>query len=363
MTQRIYLAGAGVIARHHANTATSLFDDVSLAVADPNPDALATFGDEFPQARLFDDTDSMLAEPVMEDDIVVVATPPFVHAELVVQGLRSERHVLCEKPLAMNRPEATTMLSVAKDHDRRLGCCNCRFLGVPATDRIRELVQEGAIGEPYHATFIDRFQRQRSGVEYQPESPWFHDRSKSGGGVLMDWGPYDFAVLNDVLRPESVTVRDAWTANPRTAADPADVPFDVEQHVSASLRYRLADDTELPVSYERAACTHGEERHIIEIEGEEGALRWEWKIGESPATVVRAVDESGEVSTEETSFVTDDGLSVMDRPLAYFTRVIRGESAPIVTDEDAVFTFECLQSIYDCASSGLSETVSPQRGE
>ncbi|WP_299723066.1 hypothetical protein [Devosia sp.] len=77
----------------------------------------------------------------------------------------------------------------------------------------------GALGELYHVTCRHRTQRGRSGIEYQPEGRWFLDRAKSGGGVLMDWSVYDLATL---FEPTRVEIRDAWTAQPRTGADPAD---------------------------------------------------------------------------------------------------------------------------------------------
>lgn len=352
---RLYVAGAGTVGRHHARAAEKLPGDVSISVADPNPDALEGFERQFPGVRTFEDPETMFAEPARETDVVVVAAPPFAHREIAVAGLESGRHVLCEKPLAIDVAEARAMLAAAREADRLLGSASCRFLGVPTTERAAALLDEDAVGEPYHVHWMDRSQRSRPGIESQTDTDWFLDRERSGGGVLVDWGPYDVATLDHVLDPERVEVRAAWTADPETAVDPDDA--DVEQHVGATLVYHLDDGTTLPVSYERAACTHGTPRKWFEIEGTRGAVRWGWKVF-SPggrAELLRTFDRNGEVDVESERPADGGAFGPHDRPLAYFSRAIRGEDAPIPVNERAVFNFEVLRAIYDCA-----ETDDPQ---
>lgn len=75
---RIFIVGAGVIARRDAEAAQKLIPTraLELNVTDVNPAALSDFLLEFPSARPFGDVDSMLSSPGSDDDIVVVATPP-----------------------------------------------------------------------------------------------------------------------------------------------------------------------------------------------------------------------------------------------------------------------------------------------
>jgi hypothetical protein len=166
----------------------------------------------------------------------------------------------------------------------------------------------------------------------------------------MDWGPYDAAVLEEALAPDAVTVDHAWTARPETAVDP-DVTNDVEQHVGAAMRvHREAGD--FPLRYERAACTHGDAGSTYRIEGTAGAITWEWQTGgggEAAVTVTRDVD--GSVESEATTYELD-GPGVHEKPLVYFDRVVRGESAPIATGRDALFRFDLLRTIYDAAERG-----------
>jgi predicted dehydrogenase len=355
---RIYLIGAGVIARHHAAAIPKLPDSVvSLSVADPNPVALADFLRQFPAARAFADARAMLAEPAEPDDVVVVATPPFTHHDLACMALQSGRHVLCEKPLAMSRAEAAHMLQTARAHDRLLGCCSTRFLGLPTAAEVKRLIQEGALGPLYHVTFVNRDRCTRAGIEYQPDSRWFLDRSKNGGGIIMDWGPYDFSGLNDVLQPVQVEVLSAWMANPLTRRDPPDVVFDVEEHGGATLRYHLADGQVVWVTYERAACAYGEERSIVEIEGLRGAVTWDWLMPASPGQVIHTFDNGEHFERRVSSFEDDEGLDMHDKPLVYFCRRVRGMASPAVVNEQAVFNFSCFRAMFDYVETGKVQRV------
>jgi predicted dehydrogenase len=303
----------------------------------------------------------MLAEPARRDDIVIIATPPATHTALGRAALASGRHVLCEKPLAMSRSEAESMLMEARVANRLLACCSCRFLGQPTTEEVKRLLHTGELGDPYHLTFVHRQARSRSGIEYQPQSRWFLDSTQSGGGVLMDWGPYDVALLHDLLAPVRVDVLAAWIASPSTDIDPRDVPFDVETHAGASLHYHLPGGARLPVTYERASCSHGQERANVELECTLGAVRWEWIMWSREGTLTRSFDRGGTLQEETMTLRNRSGLSHFERPLHSFYRRIHGESAPILINEDAVFAFSVLRAIYDCAGTSRPQTVATRQ--
>lgn len=362
-TQRIYLIGAGMIARSHAHAAHSLSlieQELYLSVADPNAQILAEFTKLFPHARPFTNAQTMLAEPAQNTDIVIVATPPSTHYQLTCEALSTGRHVLCEKPLAMKRAEAYPMLAIAQEKQRLLGCCSVRFLRWPPTEEARRLLHAGAIGQLYHVRFMNQEQRNRPGIEYQPETLWFLDQAKSGGGTLMDRAPYEFTVLNDLLQPVRVDILSAWLANPKTALHlPSATIFDVEQHAGASLRYYLKNGSTFMMNYERASCTHSEERSSIELEGLEGTLRWQWpKLG-TTFSLTHSYDSDGMVESKTFSFNSPGSGSVRvgDKPLHYFYQCVLGQPSPAVVNEQALFNFSCVRAIYDCALSGQPQTI------
>lgn len=357
LSHSVYLVGAGEIARHHADAVPKLGGAAVLAgVADPSDEALRAFAESHPDVPSFASADEMLAAPAGQDDIVIVATPPWTHGDLSIRALETGRHVLCEKPFTIDVATAEAMAEAARRAGRVIGCCSCRFVGLPTSEAVSALLAAGKLGRPYHATFVHRQQRARSGVEYQPATRWFLDRALNGGGVLSDLGPYDLALLNDVLRPEAVTVASAWLENPNASGPAGDVSFDVEEHVGAVLVYRLANGAEVVVDYERAACTHGDERSVVEIEGVDGAVNWDWlMLGDGSVTVTN--DDGGKVVSTEQRYTPADDLHMFDRPLAYFVRKLRGESSPIPVGDDAVFNLRCLRAIYEVAGTGTPALV------
>lgn len=362
-TQRIYLIGAGVIARAHAAAIRRLPEEeqVTLAVADPNPQALANFAKEHPQARAFADAETMLAEEARDTDIVIVTAPPFAHEELTCAALATGRHVLCEKPLALSREQARHMLAVARTNQRLLGCCSVRFLEWPPALEARRLLQAGVLGSLYHVSFIHLEQRNRPGIEFQTQSNWFLDRTKSGGGTLMDRAPYEFAILNDLLRPERVEVLSAWLANPATALHlPPETVVDVEQHAGATLRYALADGASVIVNYERASATHSEEQSLIEITGTTGSLRWSGPLAfRTRLTLTYSYDHDGTSESKTISFPAPGAQTLRfgEKPLVYFYRRVHNQPSAAIVDEQALFNFSCIRAIYDCATSGQPQVV------
>jgi 1,5-anhydro-D-fructose reductase (1,5-anhydro-D-mannitol-forming) len=124
-------------------------------------------------------------------DTVYVASPVSLHAPHTIESLRAGRHVLCEKPVAMNYAEACSMQQVAEETSRTLGIAYYRRT-YPKVNRALELVREGAIGTPVlaelccHSWFhpVDGFRE------------WVIDPARAGGGPLYDIGSHRIDLLN-----------------------------------------------------------------------------------------------------------------------------------------------------------------------
>jgi predicted dehydrogenase len=361
MALRVYIIGAGVIARRHAEAVLRLPADygAELHAGARRPEALARFEREFPGVRTHADIHAMLRAPAAEDDIVVVATPPSAHRDLTCEALSSGRHTLCEKPLALDEREAGEMLETARSHDRLLGCCSTRFLGTPPMEEAKRHLAQGKLGRIYHASFVNRRQRNRAGIDDDPDLAWFRDPAASGGGVLMDMAPYDFATLNDLLRPVRVDVLSAWLAKPIAGSHvPGAEECELEQHAGASMTYHTPAGEVVAVSYERAGCTHGPPRVIAEVEGTLGAVAWDWfELHEGMASVAYTHDRDGKPESLRTSYRGDSGLSYGDKPVRYFADRVMGGDSPAVVNEQAVLNFLCVRALYECAASGRPKTV------
>src|SRR5579862_8560687 len=80
-------------------------------------------------------------------EAVYVASPVFLHAPQAIESLRAGKHVLCEKPMALDYAEAQSIERAAEEAGRTLGVAYYRR-EYPQVERTRQLIESGAIGRP-----------------------------------------------------------------------------------------------------------------------------------------------------------------------------------------------------------------------
>lgn len=124
-------------------------------------------------------------------DAVYVATPVFLHGPRTIAALGAGRHVLCEKPMAMNYAEALEMVRAGREASRVFGVAYYRRL-YPKLRRARELLAGGAIGRPVLAEINshDWFNAEDG------RRGWLLDPRQAGGGPLYDTASHRIDVLN-----------------------------------------------------------------------------------------------------------------------------------------------------------------------
>jgi 1,5-anhydro-D-fructose reductase (1,5-anhydro-D-mannitol-forming) len=140
------------------------------------------------EARVWSTLDEALTDPAIH--VVYVATPVFLHAPQTIQCLRAGKHVLCEKPMAMNEAEARTMLAAAGKSGKQFGVAYYRRC-YPKVQRAKELLAAGAIGKPVLAELTCHGWFDGTGSR-----SWLVDPAKAGGGPLFDIASHRIDVLN-----------------------------------------------------------------------------------------------------------------------------------------------------------------------
>jgi len=355
---RILIIGAGAIAHHHA-AAARLLPASAILAADPAPGARESFAAAFPEARLFETPEAMLATAKGPDDIVIVAVPPWLHEAMTLLAFEAGYHVLCEKPLARTLPELDRMLQAAARAGRELGDCAIRFNAQPAMTRARALLAEGATGSLTLVRMVHRNPRMRPGIEYQPASRWFLDPEKAGGGVLMDWSVYDLAMLFDVLRPVAVTVEAAHMARIAGRDDPPDHPALVESHVAAMLRLTLPDGQGVPLLYERANGVNGPALSELSVEGATGGLTWQWlpPYENDHGSLTRHVDAGPRLDTVTEHLPMSGHPHFHHQPLLALAARIRGAASAALSPATLRFNFATIAAIQTTAKGGGPVTV------
>ena len=133
---------------------------------------------------------------------VYVGTPVFLHAPQTIASLRAGKHVICEKPMAMNKAEALTMVRAAEASGKSLGVAYYRR-SYPKVQRAKQLLEAGAIGKPVSAELTNHTWFDGSGSRN-----WLVDPAKAGGGPLFDVASHRIDVLNFLFgQPLRVTAQ------------------------------------------------------------------------------------------------------------------------------------------------------------
>jgi predicted dehydrogenase len=144
--------------------------------------------------QAWDSLDRALADP--EVNAVYVATPVFLHAPQSIASLRAGKHVLCEKPMAMNEAEACSMVQAAEESGCTFGVAYYRR-SYPKLQRAKQLLDEGVIGKPVLAELTSHgWFEENKFSEQEGERNWLIDPAKAGGGPLYDVASHRIDVLN-----------------------------------------------------------------------------------------------------------------------------------------------------------------------
>jgi len=139
--------------------------------------------------HVWDKLDGALADPQV--DAVYVATPVALHAPQTIAALKAAKHVLCEKPVAMNYAEASEMVRVAGECGKVLGVAYYRRT-YPKVQRARELMAQGAIGQ---AVLAEANHHGPSPAQGSFRS-WLLDPKLAGGGPLFDVASHRIDLMN-----------------------------------------------------------------------------------------------------------------------------------------------------------------------
>jgi predicted dehydrogenase len=188
---RVALAGLGTAAcRGHLPAISRLASEgISLvAAADPDPSRRADCCSRFPAARFFESAEEMLES--VSCDVLVIATDPGAHADLIVLGIERGIHILCEKPLVLTRADYER---VAVAHARQLDVGLISVHQYRYSPTWRAMSRWARLAVRLRLPFSLVVEVQRPGVDPLAVSPW-RSEVEFSGGVLADHGVHYLAL-------------------------------------------------------------------------------------------------------------------------------------------------------------------------
>jgi predicted dehydrogenase len=266
---RFGFIGAGAIAHHAAGAVLNHPHAKLVAVQDLSTERLKTLQKKHALEFAHEKVEDLLANKAV--DAVYIAVPNKFHIPLAIQALEAGKHVILEKPFAMNAVEAEKAIALAEKSGLVLNVgMNQRFTS--DSQKIKQLVDQGVLGEIYHAK---AYWRRRAGIPKL--GTWFVSKEVAGGGSLYDIGVHMLDLcLWTINNFEPVSVVGAtytkfgnrglgeggWGMSDRT-----DVAFDVDDFASAFIRFANGATVTLDTSWACHQATGNAEN--VEIFGTE----------------------------------------------------------------------------------------------
>ena len=193
---RIGIVGTGGMAHTHARAFQKIRGCTLVAACDVVPKRAQDFAKEFGIPAAYTDVEEMLAETPM--DAVSVVTSDGAHCPVSLAAIRRGKHVLCEKPLAVNYAEARKMAAAA-NRKGVINLVNLSYRNSPAIHKAHDLVESGAIGRVIHleASYLQSWLASKHWGDWRASAGWLWRLSTAHGslGVLGDIGVhiFDFA--------------------------------------------------------------------------------------------------------------------------------------------------------------------------
>ena len=357
---RIGIIGCGGIANGKHMPSLKKLPDVEMVafcdiIVERAEKAARDYGVE--GAKVYTDYHELLAR---EDiDVVHVLTPNREHSQITVDALNAGKHVMCEKPMAINSAEAKRMLDAAKATGKKLTIgYQSRFR--PDSMYLKSACEAGELGDIYYA--------RAQAVRRRAVPTWgvFLNEYEQGGGPLIDIGTHALDLtlwMMNNYEPESVTGTTyrklADTENAANAWGSWDPKkFTVEDSAFGFIRMKNGATIVLEASWALNTLLAHEAKTIIcgtkggaDMLGEGGALRINGEKYHKLYTEIPDLKASGAAFFEGDS--GDDPATVEAR---MWIDHVKDDSKPLITKPEQAFVVtQILEAIYKSAATG--ETV------
>lgn len=327
---RVALIGAGGIAQSYLDVIAAKKADIDLvAIVEPDADRAANAVAKVAGAVFSDVHDFLDARERLGVQAVMVCTPPITHVPIASAVLEQGLPVLCEKPLAPNRPG----LYMMNDASRRSGALlmmASKFRYVDDVARTKELVDTGALGEII--LFRNAF---TSPVDMR--NRWNSRRDISGGGVIIDNGTHSVDIARYLLGP----IRNVIATETRRVQG-----LSVEETAQLLIRTDSSATGTIDLSW---SLSTGSQWYVT-VDGTEGSIRLGW--------------QTAEINTGKgwTTFGTGyDKHAAFSRQLNDFSDAIRHDKAPVISQDDAQASVAVVDAAYRSMETGAWVRVVEER--
>lgn len=327
--------GCGRIAPKHTESIKALAEAELLAVCDIVPARAADFAQKY-NAEPYRDYRELLQRK--DIDVVTIATPSGIHAEIAMAAARAGKHVMVEKPMAMTLHQADLLIKTCRECGVKLGVIHQNRFN-KSIKLLRAALEAGRFGKLTHGQAAVRWNRNQ---DYYAQAPWRGTKLQDGG-VLMNQSIHNIDLLQWMLGPvESVY---GYTTTALHDIEMEDVAGAVLKFRNGAIGLIEAASTIYPKNIEETLNIFGETGSAI-IGGIAVNRVEVWEFPESD-------EEKQKILAEQES----------DPPTIYgfghreiiedMIQAIKSDRPPAVPGEEGRKALEIILAIYRCQETGM----------
>ncbi len=334
----IAVIGAGFISDYHVNGLRAAGGEVTALVG-RRADRTASRARELGIDRTETDYRTVLEDPSI--DAVVVASPDDTHEAITIDALDAGKHVLLQKPMALDSAQCRRIVDADERAGRRL-TVSFMHRYFPEVRWLQEVLATGSLGSVHSV----RLRNATPGADW---ADWFFNPENVSGGVVMQLGVHGIDLCRHLFGPIVSVSAEALTARPcRTLADGREVVATLEDNVVAA--YRLANGglVSHEMSYtEMAGC----DRFRLELYAENGTV---WLRTERGKAAIFAPSLTGEATWVQPP-LADEAFGQAHH--AHWLSIVRGEASADDTPLAGLESVTIAEAIYKAARERRSVVV------
>jgi len=345
---RLAVIGCGAIAQYHLRALQDNRKVHVVALADLRSEVARKTADAFSIGRWTGDPNELLEDPAI--DAVILALPTQARLGLALAAFRSGKHVLVEKPVAMNAGEVAQLIGA---QGNRVGaCCSSRNRALGSAQAAAQFLRDGALGQ-LRVLRVRSFTKPGPAPATQPPE-WRLSRRLNGGGIFVNWGCYDLdymmGLLEFRLQPLHVLAR-TWTV-PAAYEGQVFPGSDGETHAVALVTFTNG----AVLVYERSEFAAIPPDAAWQITGERGTLSLSMQKSKSSRVELTVPAPEG-IQTKVLWEGDESSVDEVGSPASDFVEAIATGRKPRTTLGEALIVAKITDAVYQSARSGAPARV------
>ncbi|QNB47017.1 gfo/Idh/MocA family oxidoreductase [Thermanaerosceptrum fracticalcis] len=330
------IVGCGRIAPKHAEAIINLEDAQLVAVCDKNKEKADRFAEKY-LAKPYYDYIQLLKDA--DFDAICICTPSGYHAEMGIQAAEHCKHVLVEKPMAMNLEDAGRLIDQCQKRRVKLGVVHQNRFN-KSVRMVREALEKGKFGRLTHVNAAVRWNRNDA---YYNEASW-RGTWELDGGCLMNQAIHNIDLLQWILGP--IDTVSAFTATMLRKIEAPDIGVAILRARNGAYGIVEAANTIYPCNLEETLHVFGE-RGTAAIGGIAVNRIEAWRFSENYIEEEKAILEERE---NEPPDVYGFGHRELIKD---FIKAIKEDRQPAITGEEGRKALEIILAMFKSSETGL----------